>query len=91
MRMRSIIVLCLLAAGCQTPRAGAPLAGKLGGNDADTWELVHFIRHINELTDEHLAEMTTFNPKTRAELEEERADEAFLAGEQVETPSGHVH
>jgi cytochrome c553 len=70
---------------------GMPAWGAGGGNDADTWKLVHFIRHINELTDEHLAEMTTFNPKTRAELEEERADEAFLAGEQVETPSGHVH
>jgi cytochrome c553 len=70
---------------------GMPAWGAGGGNDADTWKLVHFIRHINELTDEHLAEMTTFNPKTRAELEEERADEAFLAGEQVETPSEHVH
>jgi cytochrome c553 len=70
---------------------GMPAWGDGGGNDADTWKLVHFIRHINELTDEHLAEMTTFNPKTRGELEEERADEAFLAGEQAETPSGHVH
>jgi hypothetical protein len=70
---------------------GMPAWGAGGGNDADTWKLVHFIRHINELTDEHLAEMTTLNPKTRGELEEERADEAFLAGEQVETPSGHVH
>jgi cytochrome c553 len=70
---------------------GMPAWGAGGGNDTDTWKLVHFIRHLNELTDEHLAEMTTHNPITRAELEEERADEAFLAGEQVETPSGHVH
>jgi hypothetical protein len=70
---------------------GMPAWGPGGGSDVNTWKLVHFIRHINELADDHLAEMTTFNPKTRAELEEERADEAFLAGEQVETTPGHVH
>jgi Cytochrome C oxidase, cbb3-type, subunit III len=72
---------------------GMPAWGRGDGNDSDTWKMVHFIRHLTELTDEHLESMKPFNPATRAELDEEREDDAFLAGEEIRTParSGHVH
>src|SRR6266496_1210046 len=51
---------------------GMPAWGRGGGDDADTWKLVHFIRHLGELTPEQLDEMTQLNPKTRQEFEEEK-------------------
>ena len=41
---------------------------------------MHFIRHLKELTPELLKDMETLNPKTPAEIEEERQDEEFLRG-----------
>ena len=46
-----------------------------------SWSLVHFIRHLPELTPEEIAEMEALNPKTPAEWEEMRAEEEFLSGE----------
>jgi mono/diheme cytochrome c family protein len=70
---------------------GMPAWGAGGGNDLDTWKLVHFIRHLEELTPEHLKAMAALNPKSPAELEEEKADERFLAGEDAapSTPPRH--
>jgi hypothetical protein len=71
-----------------------PAWGTGGGDDADTWKLVHFIRHIRELSSEQLDEMAAQNPRTRGELEEEQQDEQFLAGKDVPPPThpaGHVH
>jgi mono/diheme cytochrome c family protein len=70
---------------------GMPAWGPGGGNDADTWKLVHFIRHLNDLTADQLNDMKALNPRTRAELEEERDDDRFLDGKEVEAPAGHVH
>jgi len=71
---------------------GMPAWGAGGGGDADTWKLVHFIRHLKELTPEQLKEMAALNPRSPGELEEEKADERFLAGEDVESsPTPHHH
>jgi len=71
---------------------GMPAWGTGGGNDVDTWKLVHFVRHLKELTPEQLKEMAALNPKSPAELEEEKADERFLAGEDTEpSPPPHHH
>jgi mono/diheme cytochrome c family protein len=71
---------------------GMPAWGSGGGNDADTWKLVHFLRHLKELTPEQLKEMAALNPRSPAEIEEEKADERFLAGEDVESsPAPHHH
>ena len=60
---------------------GMPAWGEQGdGKDEDSWKLVHFIRHLSELTPAQLKEMEKLNPKTAAELEEERQDEEFLRG-----------
>ena len=46
-----------------------------------SWALVHFIRHLPKLTEEELAEMERLNPKTLAEWNVIREEEAFLAGD----------
>ena len=66
---------------------GMPAWGDGTGNDADTWKLVHFIRHLNDLTPERLEEMEALNPRSRAELEEERQDQDFLDGKDSGEPS----
>jgi mono/diheme cytochrome c family protein len=51
-------------------------------NDAETWELVHFIRHLPGLSADELTAMEKLNPTlSRADVEREREIEAFLAGE----------
>jgi hypothetical protein len=56
-------------------------------DEAASWHLVQFIRHLPMLTDAELAEMEDFNPRGMAEwrsLEEERR---FLSGEVPAPPS----
>ena len=59
---------------------GMPAWGDGTGHDADTWKLVHFVRHLNDLTAEQLEEMEALNPRSPSELEEERQDRDFLDG-----------
>lgn len=60
-------------------------------DDGETWGLVHFIRHLPNLTPEEVSEMENLNPKTRWELEEEERIRRFLAGEEAPEPRGHEH
>jgi mono/diheme cytochrome c family protein len=46
----------------------------------ETWELVHFIRHLPKLTADELEEMQALNPKSRRELEEQEQVKRFLEG-----------
>ena len=60
---------------------GMPAWGKAGDeHDEDSWKLVHFIRHLKDLTPEELEEMKALNPKSPHEIEEEKAEEEFLRG-----------
>ena len=60
---------------------GMPAWGKAGDeNDEDSWKLVHFIRHLKDLTPEQLNEMKAMNPKSPDEWEEERQEQEFLNG-----------
>lgn len=61
--------------------------------DSDSWKLVHFMRHLPQLTQEELDEMKTLNPKTPNELLEEAAFERFLEGADAGGKSleGHHH
>jgi hypothetical protein len=71
---------------------GMPAWGKGGNDDADSWKLVHFVRHLAELTPEHVKEMQAANPRSPSELQEEKDDERFLAGEDpAPPPSPHHH
>ena len=65
---------------------GMPAWGMGGNDDVDSWKLVHFVRRLSQLTPEQLKAMAAANPKSPAELQEEKDDERFLAGEDV-TPA----
>lgn len=74
---------------------GMPAWGAPGpDDDAETWELVHFIRHLPRLTADEIAQMEELNPRSRAAFEEEERIRKFLAGEDAgappaEGPHGH--
>ena len=62
--------------------------------DKDSWKLVHFIRHLPELTPDELDQMNALNPKTQKDLEEEAAFREFLQGSDeaaARVDRGHHH
>jgi hypothetical protein len=61
--------------------------------DHDSWKLVHFIRYLPKITPHELEEMKALNPKTKHDLEEAAAFDAFLQGDDssVTSPSGGHH
>jgi mono/diheme cytochrome c family protein len=71
---------------------GMPGFAEESGNDQDkeTWELVHFIRHLPVMTDDEVAEMKKLNPKSPMELAKEEKMRRFLRGEDT-PPSGTDH
>jgi mono/diheme cytochrome c family protein len=61
---------------------------------AGTWALVHFIRHLPQITPEELEEMKALNPKTREEMAAEAEEQKFLEGGDASpptSPSPHEH
>lgn len=54
--------------------------------EESSWRLVHFIRHLPELTEDELTEMEALNPKTGEEWRQEEEIRRFLEGEKTETP-----
>src|SRR5204863_6323884 len=70
---------------------GMPAWGKGGLDDLDTWKLVHFVRRLKDLTPDQLKAMAAANPKSPSELEEEKEDERFLAGENPPPAAPHHH
>jgi len=55
-------------------------------DDRESWELVHFIRHLPRITKEEVEDMKAMNPKTREEREEEEKIEEFLRGTEGASP-----
>jgi len=73
---------------------GMPAFGEEPDNneDMETWDLVHFIRHLPNLTDDEAAQMKKMNPKSPAELEREERMRKFLQGEDTPPEEGtHEH
>jgi mono/diheme cytochrome c family protein len=71
---------------------GMPAWGEAGPHDAtDSWELVHFIRHLAKVTAEELAEMESLNPKSSKDMKEEEEIREFLEGDgpSAVPPPGH--
>lgn len=73
-----------------------------GGGTAEsgygTWTLVHFIRHLPQITAEELEEMKKMNPISPMEMEQAQSEEEFLEGGDDEPaereavrPAGHAH
>ena len=68
---------------------GMPAWGGAEG-DQDSWKLVLFIRHLPKLTPEELKMMEHFNPRSAADIDEEKAEQNFLNGGSKEA-KGHKH
>ena len=58
--------------------SGMPAWGAESDHDHDSWALVHFIRHLPNLSSDELKDMQKYNPQSPAELEEQREEEEFL-------------
>jgi mono/diheme cytochrome c family protein len=48
--------------------------------ETSSWQLVHFVRHLPQLTPEEIEEMETLNPRSPVEVRQEMAEEDFLKG-----------
>ena len=61
-------------------------------SEEDSWKLVRFIRHLPQISEEEEEEMKKMNPKTPAELQEEKEVEGFLKGDDSHAKQkGHSH
>ncbi|HET7827149.1 MAG TPA: c-type cytochrome [Anaeromyxobacter sp.] len=58
---------------------GMPAWGGEGSAEG-SWQLVHFIRHLPDLTADERERMEALNPKSPEEREEEEGEEEFLRG-----------
>jgi mono/diheme cytochrome c family protein len=72
---------------------GMPAWGEAGAHDqTESWELVHFIRHLPKITAAELQEMMALNPRSRTEYEEEEEARRFLEGsDPLASPPAHKH
>jgi len=73
---------------------GMPAWGNGSAQDEeDSWKLVHFIRHLPQITLEERKAMEKLNPKSPDDLREEQEEEKFLRGEDSHeaTPEHHHH
>jgi mono/diheme cytochrome c family protein len=70
---------------------GMPAWGGSDHDAEDSWKLVHFIRHLPDVTLEERKQMEKLNPKTPTELKEEEEEEKFLKGESTNESQQHHH
>jgi mono/diheme cytochrome c family protein len=54
--------------------------------ETSSWHLVHFIRHLPNLTEDEIARMEDLNPRTPAELREREEEKTFLQGGDADAP-----
>jgi mono/diheme cytochrome c family protein len=66
-----------------------------GTKDGETasWHLVHFIRHLPDISEPELEEMEALNPKPPAEIRQQIEEERFLRGDDVKPtkPAAPAH
>jgi mono/diheme cytochrome c family protein len=62
-------------------------------DEEDSWKLVHFVRHLPQITLEEKKAMEKMNPKGPDDLREEEEEDRFLRGEDSHeaTPEHHHH
>jgi len=72
---------------------GMPAWGTETSHDDDvaTWKLVHFIRHLPQVSKRELEEMEKLNPKGPEETMTEEEEEKFLEGRDEAGPSAPPH
>jgi mono/diheme cytochrome c family protein len=68
-------------------------AWSTGTPDGETssWQLVHFIRRLPDLTPAEIEEMETLNPRSPVEIRQEIEAERFLRGDGVAPNESSVH
>lgn len=59
--------------------------------DTESWTLVHFVRHLPNITPDEITQMKELNPMTAQERAEQEAMDAFLSGADFEPPTEHHH
>lgn len=61
--------------------------------EESSWRLVHFIRHLPEITREEIEEMEALNPRSPAEIRQQIEEERFLQGGDPSptSPTTHEH
>ena len=63
------------------PFTGMPAWGNgTAAGEQQSWALVRFIRYLPRLSEAEIAEMEKLNPKSAAQIEEERETNDFLTG-----------
>jgi len=70
---------------------GMPAFSTRHSSKEDSWKLVHFIRHLPQLTAEERLEMERNNPKSPADLLEEQQENDFLNGKTPAPPAESHH
>jgi len=70
---------------------GMPAFSTRHSSPDDSWKLVHFIRHLPQLTAEEKLEMERNNPKSPADLLEEKQENDFLNGKTSAPPAEAHH
>ena len=66
---------------------GMPAWGGTAAGAKDSWKLVHFIRHLPDLSAGEIARMDTMNPKSPDDIEHEQEADRFLNEQALaETP-----
>ncbi len=70
--------------------SGMPAWGGTPAGEDASWKLVHFIRHLPDLSAAEIAQMETLNPKGPEDKEQEQQEQQFLNGQTpAETPKQH--
>ncbi len=72
-------IFCIIENGVRLTGMPGWSTGTPEGEKA-SWQLVQFIRHLPTITAEEVAEMEQLNPRSPAELREEKAIDDFLNG-----------
>jgi mono/diheme cytochrome c family protein len=70
---------------------GMPAFSSPHSSQEDSWRLVHFIRHLPQLTTEERLEMERNNPKSPADRLEEQQENDFLNGAAPAPAGAHHH
>ena len=70
---------------------GMPAFSSSHSSPEDSWKLVHFIRHLPQLTSEERLEMERNNPKSPADRLEEQQENDFLNGKTAAPPADAHH
>ena len=71
--------------------SGMPAWGGTEHGELDSWKLVHFIRHIPELSPDEVKEMEKLNPKAREDVEREQQEKQFLSEQTPNEPTKHTN